>query len=170
VAERTLVAPPRDKLVVPHLVNRMQRGFRAALDGRLRWLGLSASQYAVLRKLEDEPGMSGADLSRGLHMTAQAAQELLATLVAAGLVERVDDPHHGRIRRAWLTPEGQDLVRRGAVVATAVQEQMLALLGADEREALIDYLGRCVEAVEAPVEEPAGPGSEPARTAGAPRR
>ena len=159
---------PPDKLVVPHLVNRIQRGFRAVLDGQLRSLGLSSSQYAALRKLEDEPGMSGADLSRGLHITAQAAQELLATLVATGLVERVDDPHHGRIRRAWLTADGQDLVRRGAVAATAAQERMLAALDAGERDVFVGYLTRCVEAVES-----TGPPSDPegvlARAGGTPR-
>jgi DNA-binding MarR family transcriptional regulator len=150
------VAAGPDKLVVPHLVNRIQRGFRAALDSRLRFLGLSSSQYGALRKLEDEPGLSGADLSRGLHVTAQAAQELLATLEAAGLVERVDDPHHGRIRRAWLTPAGEDLVRQGAVAATALQEHMLGALGSAEREAFVDYLSRCVEAVEGTARNGAG--------------
>jgi DNA-binding MarR family transcriptional regulator len=162
------VSPP-DKLVVPHLVNRIQRGFRAALDGQLRSLGLSSSQYAALRKLEDEPGMSGADLSRGLHITAQAAQELLATLVAAGLVERVDDPHHGRIRRAWLTADGQDLVRRGAVAATAVQERMLAGLDAGERDDFVGYLGRCVEAVESTAHPTADTGVVLTRAGGTPR-
>lgn len=160
---------PPDKLVVPHLVNRIQRGFRAALDGQLRSLGLSSSQYAALRKLEDEPGMSGADLSRGLHITAQAAQELLATLVAAGLVERVDDPHHGRIRRAWLTADGQDLVRRGAVAATAVQERMLAGLDAGERDDFVGYLSRCVEAVESAAHPTVDTGAVLTRAGGTPR-
>jgi DNA-binding MarR family transcriptional regulator len=134
---------------VPALVKRAQLAFRGALDDALRAHGISASQYGVLRRLADDPGLSNAELARATFVSAQAMQEQLAALEAAGLVARTDDPDHGRIRRTRLTPLGGRAAAECRAIADQVEARMLSGLDASERATLADLLLRCADALAA---------------------
>ena len=68
--------------------------------------GVSTAQIGMLRQLADEPGLSGADLARRLLISPQGVQLALKELERRGLVERKQDPQHGRILQAFLTDRG----------------------------------------------------------------
>ena len=59
--------------------------------------GVSTAQIGVLRQLSNEPGLSGAELARRLLISPQGVQLALTALERRGLVERKQDPQHGRI-------------------------------------------------------------------------
>src|SRR5438874_13782948 len=94
-------------LYIPYLVKRTQHLFRSAVDDALKPLGLSGSQFGVLRVLSEAPDLSGAELARRLTMTAQSMNELLAVLVGAGYIDRNAHPTNRRIVRMRLTPAGK---------------------------------------------------------------
>ena len=71
--------------------------------------GVSTAQIGVLRQLTNEPGLSGAELARRLLISPQGVQLALTALERRGLVERKQDPQHGRILRAYLTDEQRTL-------------------------------------------------------------
>src|ERR1700734_763996 len=71
--------------------------------------GVTTSQIGVLRQLADEPGLSGAELARRLLISPQGVQLALTALERRGLVERKQDPQHGRILQAYLTGEGRNV-------------------------------------------------------------
>ncbi|CAJ1503896.1 MarR family transcriptional regulator [[Mycobacterium] kokjensenii] len=106
---------------------------------------VSTAQIGLLRQLAGEPGLSGAELARRLLITPQGVQLALNALERRGLVERKQDPHHGRILRAYLTEEGREVT--GAVVteAIAAHDQVFGVLTADEQETLRSLLARVVE-------------------------
>jgi DNA-binding MarR family transcriptional regulator len=138
---------------IPYLVKRVQQACRTAIDDALRSYGLSASQFAVLRRLGDTPDLSGAELARQCFVTAQSMNELLAGMVDAGLIDRRPHPTHGRIVRTRLTSDGKRALARCTQVFEHVTERMLAGLTKSDRDRLAGYLETCARALESPTSE-----------------
>src|SRR6201990_349372 len=72
--------------------------------------GGSTAQIGVLRQLSNDPGLSGAELARRLLISPQGVQLALTALERRNLVQRKQDPQHGRILQAFLTDQGRDVV------------------------------------------------------------
>jgi DNA-binding MarR family transcriptional regulator len=107
--------------------------------------GVSTAQLGVLRQLANEPGLSGAELARRLLISPQGVQLALTSLERRGLVERKQDPQHGRILQAYLTDEGRNVVATVVNDALAAHERVFGVLTCDEQETLRELLGRIVE-------------------------
>ena len=107
--------------------------------------GVSTSQIGVLRQLANEPGLSGAELARRLLISPQGVQLALTSLERRGLVERKQDPQHGRIMQAYLTGEGRDVAETVVGAALAAHAQVFGVLSAEEQETLRELLSRVVE-------------------------
>ncbi|WP_409435299.1 MarR family winged helix-turn-helix transcriptional regulator [Mycobacterium sp. SMC-14] len=107
--------------------------------------GVSTAQIGLLRQLAGEPGLSGAELARRLLITPQGVQLALSALERRGLVERKQDPHHGRILRAYLTDEGRAVTSAVVTDAIAAHDQVFGVLSIDEQETLRALLARVVE-------------------------
>jgi DNA-binding MarR family transcriptional regulator len=107
--------------------------------------GVSTAQIGLLRLLSGEPGLSGAELARRLLITPQGVQLALSALEGRGLVERKQDPRHGRILRAYLTEEGRSVASAVVADAIAAHNKVFGVLTADEQETLRALLTRVVE-------------------------
>lgn len=107
--------------------------------------GVSTAQIGVLRQLSNEPGLSGAELARRLLITPQGVQLALTALEKRGLVERKQNPQHGRILQAFLTEEGRAVA--GAVVSDAIaaHQKVFGVLSTEEQQTLRDLLSKVVE-------------------------
>lgn len=107
--------------------------------------GVTTAQIGLLRQLANEPGLSGAELARRLLISPQGVQLALSALEKRGLVERRQDPQHGRILRAYLTEDGQQVT--AAVVSEAVEANnaVFGVLSADEQQQLRVLLTKIVE-------------------------
>jgi DNA-binding MarR family transcriptional regulator len=89
------------------LLRQAWQAFDRAMEAALRAHGLTPAQYGALSVLARDPGVSGADLARGVNTTPQAMNGVLAALQRKGLIERHPHPTHGRILQVKLTDEGQ---------------------------------------------------------------
>lgn len=107
--------------------------------------GVSTAQIGVLRQLSNEPGLSGAELARRLLVSPQGVQLALTALEKRGLVERKQDPQHGRILQAFLTDEGRDVAAAVFHDAVAAHDRVFGVLTKAEQQTLLDLLGRVVE-------------------------
>ena len=107
--------------------------------------GVTTAQIGLMRQLANEPGLSGAELARRLLISPQGAQLALAALERRGLVERKQDPQHGRILQAYLTDEGRAVTSAVLTDALAAHERVFGVLTSDEQQLLHDLLGRVVE-------------------------
>jgi DNA-binding MarR family transcriptional regulator len=107
--------------------------------------GVSTAQIGLLRQLTNEPGLSGAELARRLLITPQGVQVALTALERRGLVQRRQDPQHGRILQAFLTDEGKEVATAVVSDAIAAHEQVFGVLTPEEHATLRDLLGRVVE-------------------------
>ena len=127
-----------------YLLKRAQQALNQACTDRLRPLGLSMSQYAVLRALDDHPGASSAELARITFVTRQSLRDVLGGLQSAGLVTVAEQATTGRARPVTLTPQGRDRLDAAEALITQVEAQMLDTLSADQRRYLADLLRTCV--------------------------
>ena len=107
--------------------------------------GVSTAQIGMLRQLATEPGLSGADLARRLLISPQGVQLALKELERRGLVERKQDPQHGRILQAFLTDQGRKVAEAVVSDAIAAHAKVFGVLSSDEQETLRDLLGRVIE-------------------------
>lgn len=107
--------------------------------------GVSTAQIGVLRQLANESGLSGAELARRLLISPQGVQLALTALERRGLLERKQDPSHGRILKAYLTDEGRSVAAAVIQDAVAAHEAVFGVLSAQEQKTLRDLLSRVVE-------------------------
>ncbi|MGB8196215.1 MAG: MarR family transcriptional regulator [Acidimicrobiales bacterium] len=109
-----------------YLLRQAQQALWIALEAELRPLGISASQFGVLRLVEVEPGATGADLAFTSMFSPQSTQEILVVLEGAGLVERRPDENDGRVRRTFLTKKGARVLAKAHLRAIALEDHMVA--------------------------------------------
>lgn len=107
--------------------------------------GVTTAQIGLMRQLANEPGLSGAELARRLLISPQGAQLALTALERRGLVERKQDPRHGRILQAYLTDQGRAATSAVLADALAAHERVFGVLSGDEQQLLHDLLIRVVE-------------------------
>jgi DNA-binding MarR family transcriptional regulator len=107
--------------------------------------GVTTAQLGLLRQLANEPGLSGAELARRLLISPQGVQLALTALEKRGLVERKQDPQHGRILQAYLTDEGRAVVTAVFNDAVEAHQKVFGVLSVEEQLTLRTLLSRVVE-------------------------
>ena len=97
----------RDLLFLLHDVARL---LRVEADRRARVNGMTRAQWAILIRLERQPGMSQKELSEILEVEPITVARLIDRLEARGMVERRPDPRDRRIWRLHLLPPARDVL------------------------------------------------------------
>jgi DNA-binding MarR family transcriptional regulator len=90
-------------------------------------------QFSVLSLLEDDPGLSSAQLARLMLVTPQSMSESLALLLDAGLVERRAEPSPGRSVALDLTAAGRGLLKRAYPLVFAADAESFRALTENEK-------------------------------------
>lgn len=107
--------------------------------------GVSTAQIGMLRQLASEPGLSGAELARRMLISPQGVQLGLKELERRELVERKQDPQHGRILQAFLTENGRKVAEAVVSDAITAQDKVFGVLSDAEQATLRELLGRIIE-------------------------
>ena len=128
---------------VGYLLRQAHQAFRAAAQAELGPLALTLPQYSVLTVADAEPGLSGAELARDSMLTPQTTNEIIALLVAAGLLERRADARDRRLRRMFVTGAGRDLLSRARPAVDAVERRMTTSLSGAGLAVLRGWLADC---------------------------
>ena len=131
------------------LLKSLQHTLRQRIDEALRKQGveLSFAQFAALFNLHSDPGVTGARLARRAFVSAQTMNSALRALEQDGYIER--QRHPSRHADSWsLTKAGLAELSRARKVGSAVFERMLGAFDAKEIMAFVDYLRRCIAALD----------------------
>jgi DNA-binding MarR family transcriptional regulator len=135
------------------LVRHAWLSMRTVVAGALGEHGLSVAQYGTLLIVEEQPGVTVAEIARKVGSARQSANELLTGLERAGLVERRSHPRDRRAQQIFLTDAGQE---RLAAATPAVQEaegQLESEFSAADRTAVRGWLTRMAQAANPFAEE-----------------
>lgn len=92
------------------LLNDVARLLRVDADKRARQHGMTRAQWAILIRLERQPGISQKELSELLEVEPITVARLIDRLEARGMVERRPDPRDRRIWRLHLLPPARDVL------------------------------------------------------------
>jgi DNA-binding MarR family transcriptional regulator len=125
------------------------RFLRHALDDTLREIALTTPQWGTLACLQRAEWKSGAEMARIHNLTPQTMNTILQNLDQAGLVTREPDPGNGTILRVHLTDAGRQRLSEGMKRVETIEARMLAALDPEERDLLVDLLGRCISGLKA---------------------
>lgn len=122
---------------VPHellfLLHDVARLLRVDADKRARLHGMTRAQWAILIRLERQPGLSQKELAELLEVEPITVARLIDRLETRGMVERRPDPRDRRIWRLHLRPQAVPTLREiddqraeiGDMVAQGVDDATL---------------------------------------------
>jgi DNA-binding MarR family transcriptional regulator len=148
---------------VGYVLKEAAVALRTAMDAVLRPLELTVPQYACLELLGQRPGLSNAELARGVFVTRQSMNVVLQGLQARGLVNRPAIATRGRELPAELTEEGHRRLRASSAAVRSVEKQMCAGLSAAQQQTLLETLTACVRNLH-PGAQPSNDGTTEAKT------
>jgi DNA-binding MarR family transcriptional regulator len=129
---------------VGYLIKRAQMVLHNAMADALGSHELTVTQFAVLTGLDEEPGLSNADLARRAFVTPQSMHAVLSELEKLQFVVRRPHPQHQRVLQAELTDAGRRTLKFANKAVNAVEEQMLHELSNLERSTLASTLSSCI--------------------------
>ncbi|HEY8684346.1 MAG TPA: MarR family transcriptional regulator [Chloroflexota bacterium] len=128
---------------------QVYRLLRHAMDDALRAYDLTTPQWAALGCMAQNAGISGAELARVHRLTPQTMNTILHNLEQHEMIRREQHPTQGTVLCVFVTDEGHERMTEATQRVEAVQERMLSLLNAEERETLVELLERCMAGLEA---------------------
>lgn len=136
-----------------YLLHRVAAALRPEVAGALTPLGLGLPEFVCLRIISLNPGLTSAELARITNVSAQATNQLLHRLEAAGAVRRPDTAAAGKALPAELTATGRTLLTRAEDAVHVADQRVLDRLTPTEQgqlKALLRKAGR-VDAACGPV-------------------
>ena len=125
-----------------HLIRRAQQ---IAVSKFFETLGRNVTpvQYAVLRMLQDRPGIDQVTLASEVALDTSTTADLCARLETKGWIVREMLPR--RQRSLVLTPAGEAELARLVPGLVRMNEELLGRLEADEREVFMRLLAKFVQ-------------------------
>lgn len=130
---------------------RLRTHLSRAIDAVLSAHGLNSSTFDVLATLRRSGApfhLSPSDLMATMMVTSGTMTNRIDQLEKQGLVERLPNPDDRRGLLVALTPKGRALVDEAVTAHVANQEQLMAALSLEERQALDTLLRRYLSAFE----------------------
>ena len=137
-------SPPVHRVPAP-LARRFDQICVSTLAQDLAGADLTPLEFAVLRYVDEEPGLDQSGVCERLGVDRNSTSLLVNRLEANGLVSRRVNGDDRRARLLYLTPAGKRLHDRVRPKAFAGSQRMLSVLKPAERELLLDLLVRLVE-------------------------
>ena len=129
---------PEPETNLGYLFRLAHQRFRAALDGALEDLGLSAQEYVILSVFETRPELSTSELARITQVTRQTMHIAVLGLETAGLLERRS--RNQRVVLVRPTKRGRKTLAAATDRVRAVERAALAGLSRDEERAVRAWL------------------------------
>jgi DNA-binding MarR family transcriptional regulator len=145
--QREILGPVEN--AVGYVLKQAAVALRSAMESALRPLHLTVPQYACLELLGQRPGLSNAELARGVFVTRQSMNTVLRGLEDRGLVTRPATAPHGRELPTELTRAGRELLDAASTAVLSVQTTMCTGLTPASEKALLETLGLCIHNLSA---------------------
>ena len=130
-----------------YLISQVRAAIRGHLDANLADKDLTAPQYVALTTLEEDPGLSNAEMARLCFVTPQTMLRIIENLEKARLVARSPHPTHGRVRQIELTSRGRKLVAECHPRVLDMEDRLVSGLTRPERKQLFELLQKCKAAL-----------------------
>lgn len=121
----------------------------AAMANRLAALGLRVAEHEVLANLLHNPGMTQQQVAKRCFVAKSGISMMLSRMETQGLLRREPDPRDGRIKRLYLSEEGEPLAQKSMAIQDAIVGLMMDPLSPQELETMTAIGERVAQALEA---------------------
>lgn len=122
------------------LMHDISRLRRRIFDEFMRPLGVTRSQWWVMAYLSRYNGLSQSDLASTLELGRASLGGLLDRLELTGYIERRSDPSDRRIKKIFLSPMGNQMIKEMSARSHEMSERILEGLSTADRLQLADLL------------------------------
>jgi len=126
-----------------HLIRRAQQ-IAVSMFYSTMGYDVTPVQYAVLRILQDHPGIDQVTLARFCALDTSTAADLAVRLEERGLVKRMMPMKSKRFRLLQLTPEGVALVKRLIPSGHLLNRRLLEPLSKEDQKIFLSLLKKFV--------------------------
>ena len=116
----------------------MNKAFRERISG----LGLTTSQYTILRSLSENPGISQEVLCKMIG-NKNNASSLVKRMVTSGLIDKKKRKDDKRAFALFLSKNGKGIFDEAVLLATTLRQDVLTKLPSCSEEELIYLLNNC---------------------------
>jgi MarR family transcriptional regulator, organic hydroperoxide resistance regulator len=132
-----------DKIYLYHRLQLAAAHMRAHADRMgMQAAGVSAAQAGALLVVAAKPGATQRAVAQALGQGESAFNTMATRLVAAGLVQRRDDPQDPRAWALHLTPKGEVALAHIQTGLQAMNQRIAQALSAQEQVLLTRALAR----------------------------
>lgn len=157
------MTPPKPPIDDPHrrrlppLLRRCWYGLNQAFRKRLATLGITPNQFTLLRWLEEDDGggVRQAEICARMASDPNTIAALVERMQSDGLIKRKTDPRDRRARLISLTPKGRRIYAKARPIAVELQEEVLEVIPAGERERLLEQIEILADACQAALQDEA---------------
>jgi len=127
-----------------YAVKQVELAVRAQLDELLKPVAITTIQYTALTVLERRDDLTSAALARRSFVTAQTMGDIVSALERRGLIERHQDPTHGRRLTISLTGQGRQLLDQIRGDVQQIENRMTDGLTGPDRDRFRETLLLCL--------------------------
>ncbi|WP_421701547.1 MarR family winged helix-turn-helix transcriptional regulator [Aliiroseovarius sp.] len=131
-----------DLYAVTWMSRPLMQAAEVLVERELQGSGLTVRMRAVLEILAREDGLPVPELARQLHIQRQYVQVMVNEALAAGLVEKRDNPRHKRSVLIALTPAGETQIRAVMTREQTIMARLAEGFEADELAVVRRVMGR----------------------------
>ena len=132
--------PPEE--FIGYLIARTNRHLRKRMTALLTSFDLTAQQYRVLRRLDEEDGLPARELVIRLSSDSSTIMNIIDRLEEKELVRREPDPGDRRVNRILLTRQAKSMLPKITKRIEAFKQATLELLSPQELKALRSGLSK----------------------------
>ena len=118
------------------------------MNQKLAALDLTAAQHDILMNISHQPGRSQQQLSDRLLVVKSNISALLKKMVERGLIERRKSNEDARILELYLTPAGQNMLRKSMAIQIEMIQAMTGVLSDTEIQTNLDVMNRVFAALD----------------------
>jgi DNA-binding MarR family transcriptional regulator len=126
--------------LIGYVLRRAQLAVFQDFFGAFAPFDIRPAQFSVLTVIERNPGLTQSQVAEALGIKRTNFVGMLDALEARGLTERRQAARDKRSYALYLTAEGSALMRKLKPVLKAHESRVVALVGADGRDRLVELL------------------------------
>lgn len=116
-----------------HKVKSLEQELSGAKDAKLRPMGVTVPQYTALLVINEEPGISGAELARRCLVTPQTMTTVLGNLTLKGYIERRSVPGQGRAMETTITAAGKRMLAKADKEVMQVENELAGTMAVKDQ-------------------------------------
>ena len=131
-----------DLALIGTTIHRVVQLIQQRIDNEIGDSGLTRLSWMAATHVEDSPGLTIGDLAGRLEVGRATAGQLVDRMVQGGWVERWPSPDDRRSQIVTATPKARAMLEELAPRQSALEDEILQDLSADERRILLALLER----------------------------